>query len=175
MIGLLVSWAHTITPVGIVIHHTGPLTNGDPVTLPLLEEFHKERGFGAFYYGHVYHVGYHYVIFPDGRVIPARPEHLRGAHAQHYNNFLGIVLVGDFSSKDNRRGQHGLQAPTEAQLASLVLLCRRLEKRYGISLHHVRAHRELSPTLCPGDRFPWDEFLSRLQVNPYQPHCPPLK
>ncbi len=174
-IALVVSWAHQMTPAGIVIHHTGPLTEGDAVTLPELDELHRSRGFGAFYYGHVYHVGYHYVIFPDGRVVPARPEHLRGAHTQHYNNYLGIVLVGDFSSKNNRYGRHGLEAPTEAQLASLVFLCRRLDKKYGIALDHVRPHRDFSQTLCPGDRFPWDEFLSRLEVNYHQPKCPPLK
>jgi N-acetylmuramoyl-L-alanine amidase len=173
-VALIVSWAHTITPAGIVIHHTGPLGNGDPVTMALLDQFHKGRGFGAFYYGRIYHVAYHYIIFPDGRVVAGRPEHLRGAHTQHFNNFLGIVLVGDFSRKDNPRGQKGLEDPTEAQLSALVLLCRRLERRYGITLDHVYPHRQLRQTLCPGGRFPWGEFTSRLAVEP-QPHSPPLK
>ncbi len=172
--GLLVSWLHTITPAGIVIHHTGPLGEGDPVTLALLDQFHRGRGFGAFYYGHVYHIGYHYIVFPDGRIVPGRPDHLRGAHTRHYNNYLGIVLVGDFSSTDNPRGQHGLEAPTEAQLSALVLLCRRLIHKYNLSLDRVYPHRELGQTLCPGDRFPWAEFMSRLPVEP-QPHSPPLK
>ncbi len=174
LVGWLISALQNITPAGIVIHHTGPLTNGEPVTMKLLERFHESRGFGAFYYGHVYHVGYHYVIFPDGHVVEGRPDHLRGAHTLHYNNYLGIVLVGDFSRRDNPRGEHGLEAPTEAQLSSLVLLCRRLRDEYNIPLDHVEPHSELGRTLCPGGRFPWKEFLSRLQVQP-QPHSPPLK
>ena len=80
-IGLVVSWAHSIKPAGIVIHHTGPLGNGGPITLALLNDFHKGRGFGAFYYGRVYHVAYHYVIFPNGRVAAGRPEHRVGGAA----------------------------------------------------------------------------------------------
>jgi len=173
-IGLIVSWAHTITPAGIVIHHTGHIAAGDPANLALLDEFHQGRGFGAFYFGRVYHVAYHYVVFPDGRVEAGRPEHLRGAHTQHFNNYLGIVLVGNFSSKDNPRGKQWLAHPTEAQLSALVLLCRRLDARYGITPNHVYPHGELGKTLCPGDRFPWREFASRLAVAP-QPHTPPLK
>jgi hypothetical protein len=173
-VALIISWAHTITPAGIVVHHTGRLGNGDPVTMALLREFHKDRGFGAFYYGRIYHVAYHYVIFPDGSVVAGRPEHLRGAHTQHFNNYLGIVLVGDFDKKDNPRGQHGLEQPTAAQMTALVQLCRRLEQRYGIPLDRIYPHRALGQTACPGSRFPWDEFTSRLAVEP-QPHSPPLK
>jgi N-acetylmuramoyl-L-alanine amidase len=173
-VALIVSWLHTITPAGIVIHHTGPLTDGDPVTLALLDEFHKDRGFGAFYFGRVYHVAYHYVVFPDGRVVAGRPDHLRGAHTRHYNIYLGIVLVGDFSSQDNPRGEHGLQVPTEAQVSALVLLARRLAAQYGIPIERILPHRELGQTLCPGDRFPYEEFISRVKVQP-QPHSPPLR
>jgi N-acetyl-anhydromuramyl-L-alanine amidase AmpD len=172
--GLMVSWMQTITPAGIVIHHTGPVTDGEPVTMALLDQFHKARGFGAFYYGRIYHVGYHYIIFPDGRVVSGRPERLRGAHARHYNNYIGIVLVGDFSSRDNSRGQHGLEQPTEAQISKLVLLCRRLQSDFGIPLPRIVLHRDVGQTLCPGDRFPLGEVVSRLQIQP-QPHSPPLR
>jgi N-acetylmuramoyl-L-alanine amidase len=173
-IALIVSWAHRITPAGIVIHHTGHIAAGDPANLARLDEFHEGRGFGAFYFGRIYHVAYHYVIFPNGRVVAGRPEHLRGAHTQHFNNYLGIVLVGNFSSQDNPRGKRWLAHPTEAQLSALVLLCRRLRARYGITLDRIYPHDKLGKTLCPGDRFPWDEFASRLPVVP-QPHSPPLK
>src|ERR1700716_3003889 len=88
----LISNKNSIQPVGIVIHHTGPLnSDGHPVGLEYLDLFHEERGYGSFYWGRVYHVGYHYIILPNGMVQAGRPEHLHGAHARGFNGYLGIA------------------------------------------------------------------------------------
>ena len=104
-----ISYDNTITPRGIVIHHSsvmpaiiqlGPnATDPLPLDIDSWDQFHRIHGFSVFYWGHVYHLGYHFMIFPDGTVKQGRPEHCVGAHAKGFNSYLGIALVGDFSTK----------------------------------------------------------------------------
>jgi N-acetylmuramoyl-L-alanine amidase len=161
------SFFNTIVPTGIVIHHTSILPGEN--TLPRneheVDKYHESRGFKVTCFGHVYHVAYHYLILPNGRVQEGRPERCEGAHAQGYNSYLGISLVGDFSSADNPRGEKGPDKPTQKQLESLVQLCRRLRERYNIPLQHILRHSDISRTRCPGDRFPFASFLQQLQSS----------
>jgi hypothetical protein len=78
-----------------------PPPNGRPVDARLLDEIHRARGYGAFYWGRFYHIGYHYVILPDGTIEHGRPERCLGSHARGYNSYIGVCLVGDFSSRSN--------------------------------------------------------------------------
>lgn len=161
IVGSAISIRNTILPAGIIVHHsTLPLTK-DTVGFDLrwLDAAHKQRGWKAFYWGTVYHIGYHYVILTDGTVQAGRPEHLHGAHSQGHNEYIGICLIGHFSSEDNPTGERGPLVPTEAQMRSLEVLCRQLQSRYGFPRENVHLHREMnSYTECPGDRFPAEEF-----------------
>lgn len=166
------SYSNTITPQGIIVHHSAVTIarNEAPVDVRLLDAVHQQRGYGVFYWGRVYHVGYHYVILPDGTVQRGRPERCQGAHARGYNSYIGICLIGDFSTADNPTGERGLQKPTPAQMCALVTLCRRLRARYRIPLRRVRRHSDVDPeTQCPGDRFPFRELLRRLEGSPSVP------
>jgi N-acetyl-anhydromuramyl-L-alanine amidase AmpD len=91
-----------------------------------------------------------------------RPEHCQGAHAVGHNSDLGICLIGNFSSADGAAGE-GDSKPTAEQMNALVELCRRLQKTYNIPLQNVRRHRDVSDgTECPGDNFPFQDFMRRL-------------
>jgi N-acetylmuramoyl-L-alanine amidase len=161
-----VSYANTITPAGIVIHHSAlpPLPGGRAAGVEMIDRLHRERGFGAFYWGRFYYVGYHYVILPDGTVQAGRPEHCRGAHATGFNSYIGVCLTGDFSSTGNPAGARGGLEPTPAQMRSLVELTNRLRARYGIPLGNVIRHHDANPdTDCPGDRFPFTQFTAQLR------------
>lgn len=160
--GLSVSFYNTITPAGIVIHHTAEVPG--PVDLKRLDDFHRERGFGAFYYGRRYHVAYHYVILPDGAVEAGRPERCRGAHAREHNDYLGVALVGYFSNSHLSDPQTPPHSPTAAQLWSLASLCRRLQQRYEIPADRVFVHSQLARTECPGDRFPFGWLTAELNA-----------
>jgi N-acetyl-anhydromuramyl-L-alanine amidase AmpD len=103
---------------------------------------------------------------PNGKVKAGRPERCEGAHAVGYNSYLGISLVGDFSSEDNPTGEKGPTKPSAAQIASLLQLCRRLKTRYNIPLQHIVRHSDISNTKCPGDRFPFRMILDQLQRGP---------
>ena len=159
------SFFNTITPTGIVIHHTGviPGESTAPRSERDIDEYHRARGFEILCFHRVYHVAYHYLIMPDGRVKPGRPERCEGAHAKGYNSYLGISVVGDFSSEDNPSGKKGPTRPTAKQIASLIQLCRRLKDRYNIPLQHIVRHSDISSTRCPGDRFPFRSVLVQLQ------------
>ncbi len=145
-------------PHGIVLHHsaTGESYRGRRVDAALINEWHERRGFaGLAADGKTYHIGYHYVVLPDGSVEAGRPENVEGAHARLHNNTLGICLVGSFDRSDNRHGRKGPLTPSSSQLRSLHTLLLHLMRKYSITPGEVYLHRELVPTTeCPGDEFP---------------------
>jgi N-acetylmuramoyl-L-alanine amidase len=161
----VVSFFNTIIATGIVLHHTAliPGEKRVPRTESEIDEYHRERGFEILCSGTVYHVAYHYLIMPSGAVEAGRPERCEGAHATGYNSYLGISVVGDFSSEDNPTGKKGPPKPSARQIASLVRLCRQLRRRYNIPLQHIVRHSDVANTQCPGDRFPFRSILEQLQ------------
>ncbi len=88
----------------------------------------------------VYHIGYHYVVLPDGTIQQGRPEWMPGAHTAGHNNTIGICLVGNF---ERRR-------PSRAQLQVTIKLVARLMKKYHFTVNEVYGHRDLAATACPG-------------------------
>lgn len=163
--GAVASYFNSIMPVGIVVHHSATLreTRNVPSDVREVDHFHSERGFAIFCGGKQFHVAYHYLILRDGKVQAGRPERCEGAHSEGYNSYLGISLVGDFSSKDNPRGMKGPVRPNAQQLAALESLSRQLMAKYRIPLNRVVRHSDVARTECPGNRFPFREFLRNLQ------------
>lgn len=163
-----ISYRNSIEPAGIIIHHSAiPLSNDEqPTDASRLDEIHRRRGYGIFYWGRYYHIGYHYVILSNGTIQNGRPEHCQGAHASGYNSYIGICLIGDFSAADNPSGERGLQEPTEAQLRALTNLCRQLQQRYNIPAQRILRHNDVNPdTTCPGNRFPYQRLLDDLSKH----------
>jgi N-acetylmuramoyl-L-alanine amidase len=167
-ISAVTSFVNTIIPTGIVLHHTAVIPGREkpPRSEQAIDKYHEERGFEILCSGVLYHVAYHYIIMANGIVKAGRPERCEGAHASGYNSYLGISVVGDFSSRDNPSGTRGPEKPTRAQIASLVRLCRRLRKRYNIPLQNIVPHSDISNTECPGDRFPYRAILDQLRRKP---------
>lgn len=162
----ILSLVNTISPRGIIIHHSAvpPFHDGRQIDAKVIDEIHRDRGYKTFYWGRFYHIGYHYVILPDGTVQEGRPEHCIGSHAAGYNSYIGICVVGDFSSRDNPKGERGLTVPTDAQMQALTDLCQRLKKRYGFPIDNTRKHSNVnSSTECPGDRFPFERLITALK------------
>jgi len=161
----LQSFVNTIIPTGIVIHHTAFIGSEKlPSGERDVDRYHQQRGFQIYCSGQVYHVAYHYLILPDGRVQHGRPERCEGAHARGYNAYLGISVIGDFSTRDDQLGKKRPKTPTAKQLNALVKLCRMLRQKYKIPLQHVLRHSDIASTDCPGDRFPFNEFMRRLKA-----------
>jgi len=175
-ISAVTSFVNTITPTGIVLHHTAVIPGQEkpPRSERAVDRYHEERGFEILCSGRLYHVAYHYLIMGNGAVMAGRPERCEGAHASGYNSYLGISVVGDFSSRDNPTGTRGPEKPTRTQIASLVRLCRRLRKRYNIPLQNIVRHSDISNTECPGDRFPYHAILDQLERKPSRAASPKL-
>src|ERR1051325_8363136 len=95
-------------PEYIIVHHSA--SSRDGTTLQDINNWHKARSFPLSKLG--YYVGYHYVIFADGKMVQTRNEDEVGAHAKEGGmNFksIGICLTGNFEQEE----------PTIAQLDSL--------------------------------------------------------
>lgn len=165
-LGPVNSFFNAIAPSGIIIHHSVLIPPSQlPAAEQELDRFHYRRGFSIYCFGQIYHVAYHYLILPNGMLKQGRPERCEGAHSRGYNSYLGIALIGDFSSEDNPRGAKGPPAPTRQQMRALLALCRQLRKSYNIPIQRVMRHGDVSTTRCPGDRFPFKEFLAQLQQD----------
>jgi hypothetical protein len=160
----LASFFNVITPVGIILHHTAliPGSKSLPTDKREVDAFHEAKGFDVVCFGREYHVAYHYLVLPSGEVQAGRPERCQGAHAMGYNAYLGISIAGDFSSKDNPAGAKGPSTPTPQQEQALVKLCRKLREKYNFPIHRIMRHSDVSPTECPGDRFPFVRILSEI-------------
>jgi len=118
----------------IVVHHSA----SHPSTTPEeIEKWHNERGFNG--------IGYHKVITSDGIIHDARPEDEVPASVKNHNKgTLAVCVTGSF----NR------DKPTEFQLISLELLISEWKTKHPAA--KIVGHRELAPTICPGDNlFSW--------------------
>ena len=153
-------------PPGIVLHHsnTPGRVHGRLVDEKILDHIHGEEhpDWAIVYKGKTYHIGYHYVILANGTIQPGRPEHCQGAHCPKHNNWIGICLVGAFSTADPSYWKP--QVPTKPQMESLLMLCEKLMSKYHIPPENVKRHRDLRMTWCPGGRFPYDKIIHNLRI-----------
>jgi len=143
---------------GVIVHHsaTDARAGGGNVNAALLDEAHSRRGWEIRDSHNTYHIGYHFVILPDGTVERGRPEWLPGAHARGNNHYRGICLVGNF----NRT------LPTSRQMQSLLKLVRFLQSRYGIPKVRIYGHNTTPgarATDSPGKRFPMAKLKTMLE------------
>jgi hypothetical protein len=137
----------------IVIHHMASASG----SASAINRIHLAKGWDG--------LGYHFVVgngslTGDGHVeVGFRwTRQLHGAHARaregddnRWNEYgIGICLIGDFR----------YQRPSRAQMEALVKLVRALRAEFHIPLNRVVPHDAIKATLCPGPRFPWDDFLA---------------
>mgnify|MGYP006277840595 CR=1 FL=1 len=136
----------------VVIHHSST-HNGNEASF---DRHHRENNGWL-------GVGYDFVIgnghgSSDGKVeVTFRWEkQMHGAHAgvNLYNQHgIGICLVGNFEKS----------SPTRKQIASLASLVNYLQERCDIPTSRILLHRHVRNTKCPGENFPFYEFISLLE------------
>jgi len=110
----------------IFVHCTA---GSQKTTLKQLENEFKAKGWKS--------PGYHYVVFPDGKIEQMLDESKVSNGVKNYNSTsINIAYVGGVDSKlkplDNR---------TEAQKASLITLLSELKTRYPSA--HIMGHRDI--------------------------------
>jgi len=109
-------------------------------------------------------VSSHYFVFEDGRVLSLVPEERRAWHAgaslwtgdsDVNSRSIGIEIA-------NTGHPGGLPTYPDAQIESLIALCREIVGRHPIPPHRVLAHSDVAPgrKLDPGERFPWPQLAA---------------
>ena len=89
-------------------------------------------------------IGYHYVIYLDGTIVPGRPEEVQGAHCKGNNKTsIGICYVGGVE-KDGKTPKDTRTPEQEASLSALLL---ELKSVYCDAVVH--GHRDFSNKACP--------------------------
>lgn len=137
----------------IIIHHSAT-DEGNSLSF---DKAHLKRGWNG--------VGYHFVVNngskgKDDGQIEVSPRWLKGEPGSHCraanmnSKAIGICLVGNFD-KDT---------PTRKQMDALIYLVNKLRKYYNIPEEHILGHGQVqgARTDCPGNNFPWREFMARL-------------
>lgn len=124
----------------ITIHHTdehgGMDGKSDLEVVRMIERYHRgpEKRWAA--------IGYHFLIGKDGKIYEGRPVRYQGAHCGDNANNLGISVIGDCHHK----------LPNPRQLKALRAFLTDQRERYNVPLSRIYGHRDLKPTICPGDR-----------------------
>lgn len=109
-----------------IIVHCSANKATSKITLAEIRENHKKRGFKD--------IGYHFVIFPDGRIETGRPISQAGAHCKTQNyHSIGVCYIGGIDEKGN-----SADTRTQAQKDSLIALLTKLVDRYHCPIYGHR-------------------------------------
>lgn len=124
----------------ITIHHTdehgGMDGKSDLEVVRMIERYHRgpEKRWAA--------IGYHYLVGKDGKIYEGRPVKYQGAHCGDNANNLGISVIGNC--------HHNL--PNSRQMMALKAFLDDQRERFNVPANRVYGHRDIKPTICPGDR-----------------------
>ncbi len=104
-------------------------------------------------------VSSHYVIGRDGSIVQMLNDYLRSWHAGRgkWGNVTDLNSVSIGIELDN----NGFEPFPEAQIESLLILCKRLKWKYGIPAANFIGHSDIAPSrkVDPSTFFPW-KYLS---------------
>ena len=119
-----------------IIVHCSATPEGKHFTVADIDAWHKKRGFKC--------IGYHFVIYLDGKVNVGRNIEEIGAHCLGHNaNSIGICYIGGCAAD----GKIPKDTRTEEQKASLVRLISELRSRFPNA--SVHGHSEFANKACP--------------------------
>lgn len=139
----------TSRPIREVIVHCTATSEGKDFTVDDIRSWHKQRGWSD--------IGYHYVVYRDGRVMLGRPVGQIGAHvANHNTGTIGISYVGGLSAD----GKVAKDTRTAAQRSSLLWLTAHLCRKFSIT--KVTGHNEYAAKACPS----FDVRMDALSILP---------
>ena len=104
-------------------------------------------------------VSSHYVIGKDGTIVQMLNDYLRSWHAGRgkWGNVTDLNSVSIGIELDN----NGFEPFPEAQIESLLILCKHLKWKYGIPAANFIGHSDIAPArkVDPNIYFPW-KYLS---------------
>lgn len=128
----------TARSIDEIIVHCAATPEGKDYTVADIRAWHKARGFSD--------VGYHYVVYRDGRIMLGRPVGQQGAHcadAGKNRGTIGICYIGGVSAD----GKTAKDTRTPEQRASLLWLTQQLATKHGVK--RVTGHNRYANKACP--------------------------
>jgi N-acetylmuramoyl-L-alanine amidase len=126
----------TARPIDELIWHCTATAEGKDYTVADIRAWHKARGWSD--------IGYHYVVYRDGRIMVGRPVGQVGSHvAGHNTGTIGCSYVGGVS-KDGKTAE---DTRTPEQYASMLWLTRQLVRKHPIK--KVTGHNQYAAKACP--------------------------
>ncbi|MEP3280392.1 MAG: N-acetylmuramoyl-L-alanine amidase [Stappiaceae bacterium] len=107
-------------------------------------------------------VSCHYFIFEDGRTVQLVAEEARAWHAgaSYWKGKTDINSQSIGIEIDNPGHEHGYRAFPEAQIATVITLCKDICDRRQIVSENILAHSDVAPERKedPGELFPWERL-----------------
>lgn len=126
----------TARAISEIIVHCAATPEGKDFTVADIRAWHKARGWSD--------IGYHYVIYRDGRVMLGRPVGQVGSHvAGHNTGTIGVCYVGGVTAD----GKAPKDTRTSAQRSSLLWLTRQLAAKHSVK--RVTGHNQYAAKACP--------------------------
>lgn len=123
--------------IDTIFVHCTATPEGRDFTVADIRAWHKARGWSD--------IGYHYVVYRDGRIMLGRPVGQVGAHvADHNTGSIGITYVGGVAAD----GKTAKDTRTPAQRASMLWLVSALKAKHP-RITKVRGHNEVAAKACP--------------------------
>ena len=120
----------TARPITEIIWHCTATPEGKDYTVDDIRAWHKQRGWSD--------IGYHYVVYRDGRIMVGRPVGQVGAHTEGHNSgTVGPSYVGGVSAV----GKTAKDTRTAAQRASMMWLTEQLAAKHR-GVRKVRGHHD---------------------------------
>lgn len=129
---------NTSRAIDEIIIHCAATPEGKNFTVDDIRSWHKARGFSD--------IGYHYVVYRDGRIMLGRPIGQQGAHtADHGKNrgTIGVCYIGGLAAD----GKTPKDTRTEAQRSSLLWLSKQLASKFPIK--RITGHNQYANKACP--------------------------
>jgi N-acetylmuramoyl-L-alanine amidase len=119
-----------------LIWHCAATPEGKDFTVEDIRSWHKQRGWSD--------IGYHFVVYRDGRIMVGRPVGQIGAHCEGHNTgAVGCCYIGGVSAD----GKKPKDTRTPEQRASMLWLTEQLVKKFPIT--QVTGHNQYAAKACP--------------------------
>lgn len=166
---LAVNIPKNMRPIDSIYIHCSATPDGRDVTVEQIRQMHLKNGWND--------IGYHFVIYRDGSVLPGRPISQIGAHAKGHNTgSIGICYIGGM----NKENTKAADTRTSAQQESLIWLVKELIRTFGTL--KIYGHNQVSAKSCPCFDVPsWVDATHILEPEsttepdePETPEVPPV-
>ena len=113
-------------------------------------------------------VSCHYLINRKGLIIRMVKDKNIAWHAgkSKWKNFINLNKFSIGIELVNKGHQFGYQNYTNKQINNLIVLCKKLKKKYKINTENFLGHSDIAPLrkADPGEKFPWKK-LSQFKLG----------